>query len=71
MFFITNLDWTFHQLDIKKTFLNRELEDVFMTLPTRFYKGYNTIYKLKESLYDLKQLTRAWFFVKVIRKQGY
>ena len=71
-----NLDWPFHQFDIKNVFLNGELEEeVFITLPPGFCKEEEEtgVCKLKKSLYDLKQSPRAWFdrFAKVIKNQGY
>ena len=67
-----NLDWPFHQFDIKNAFLNGELEEeVFMALPPRFCKEKEEtrVCKLKKSLYGLKQSPRAWFdrFAKVIK----
>ena len=71
-----NLDWPFHQFDIKNDFLNGELEEeVFMTLPPRFCKEKEEtrVCKLKKSPYGLKQSLRARFdrFTKVIKNQGY
>ena len=71
-----NLNWPLHQLDIKNAFLNGELEEeVLMMLPPRFCKDEEEtrVWKLKKSLYGLKQSPRAWFdrFAKVIKNQGY
>ena len=67
-----NLDWPFHQFDIKNVFLNGELEEeVFVMLPPGFCKEEEEtrVCKLKKSLYGLKQSPRAWFdrFAKVIK----
>ena len=65
-----------HQLDVKNTFLNGDLEEeVFMDLPSGFEEklGKEKFYKLKKSFYGLKQSPRAWFerFGKLIKLQGY
>ena len=70
-----NLDWPLHQFDINNAFLNGELEEeVFMILPPGFCKEEEEtgVYKLKKSIYGLKQSPRAWFdrFAKVIKNQG-
>jgi hypothetical protein len=53
-----------YQMDIKSTFLNRELEEeVYIEQPERFQLSENTYYvcKLKRALYGLKQAPRAWY----------
>ena len=67
-----NFDWPLYQLHIKNAFLNGELvEEVHMELPLGFFddQGNNKVCKLNESLYGLKQSTRAWFgrFSQVLR----
>lgn len=55
------MDLELHQLDVKTTFLNGELkENVFMLQPEGFEtKGLeDKVYKLKRSLYGLKQSSR-------------
>ena len=57
-------------------FLNGDLEQkVFMNLSLRFEDRYgpNKVYRLKKSLYGLKQSPRAWFecFGKVVKGCGY
>lgn len=68
-----NLDWSLQQRDINNTFLNGELEEVFVMLPPGFCKRneQNKVCKLNKSLYDLKESPRAWFdrIVKVLRSQ--
>ena len=55
--------WEVHQLDVKTTFLHRELkEDVYVTQPKVFVVSgsENKVYKLKKALYGLKQALKAW-----------
>ena len=74
---VANLDWPLQQFDVKNTFLHGELsEEVSMDLPPRCLmskKQSQKVYKLKKSLYGLKQSSRAWFgrFTKSIRTFGY
>ena len=51
----TNLNWPFHQLDVKNAFLNGELED--MQLSHGFEKNYGRekVCMLHQLLYGLKQ----------------
>ena len=61
---VARMDLELHQLDVKKTFLNSELkEDIFMLQPQGFeIKGHeDKVYKLKRSLYRLKQSSRQWY----------
>ena len=61
---VPRMDLELHQLDVKKTFLNGELkEDIFMLQPQGFeIKGHeDKVYKLKRSLYRLKQSSRQWY----------
>ena len=73
---VANYNWPIHQLDIKKAFLNGDLEEeVFMSPPPGFEKvfGQHKVCKLKKSLYGLKKSLRAWFerFGKVVKCYGY
>ena len=57
-----NLDWQLQQLDIKNAFHNGDLEEeVYMDLPPGFDKERKEgkVYKLKKSLYRLKQSPQA------------
>lgn len=67
--------WSFYQLDIKSAFLHGDLqEEVYMEQPLSFVAQgeFNVVYKLKKSLYDLKQSPRAWFerFSTVVQTSG-
>lgn len=70
-----NFNWSIQQLDINNAFLNRDLEDVFMSLPPRFEKTneMNKVCRLKMSLYGLKQSPRAQFgrIEKAVKGYGY
>lgn len=56
-------NWTVHHLDVKSAFLNGELnEEVYVTQPEGFLKKgqEHKVYKLKKTLYGLRQAPRAW-----------
>ncbi|GKB92711.1 retrovirus-related pol polyprotein from transposon TNT 1-94 [Tanacetum coccineum] len=53
-----------YQMDVKTTFLNGELkEEVYVSQPKGFVDQDNPshVYKLKKTLYGLKQALRAWY----------
>ncbi|GJX36933.1 retrovirus-related pol polyprotein from transposon TNT 1-94 [Tanacetum coccineum] len=59
-----NKNMTIFQMDVKMTFLNRELkEEVYISQPEGFVDQDNPshVYKLKKALYGLKQAPRAWY----------
>ena len=70
-------DWPLQQYDVKNAFLHGELqEEIFMKIPLGYSNIHitnNSVCKLKQSLYGLKQYSRAWFgkFSQVIRQFGY
>ena len=56
--------WKVHQLDIKTTFLNGDLqEEVYVSQPPGFAKAgqQHKVCRLKKALYGLKQAPRAWY----------
>ncbi len=58
------MDLEIHQMDVKTTFLNGELEeDIYMDQPQGFVQDgkEHLVCKLKKSLYGLKQSPRAWY----------
>ena len=57
-------DLKIHQMDVKTTFLNSNLEHaIYMELPpgSPDYGVDGVIWKLKRSLYGLKQTSRSWY----------
>ncbi|GJR61743.1 retrovirus-related pol polyprotein from transposon TNT 1-94 [Tanacetum coccineum] len=57
------LDVKLFQMDVKNAFLNGFInEEVYVAQPSRFidFKKPNHVYKLKKSLYGLKQAHKAW-----------
>ena len=68
---VTNLNLELHQMDVKTTFLNGELdEEIYMEQPVGFIvKGQERkVCKFQRSIYGLKQSSRQWYlrFHKVI-----
>ncbi|CAL9023670.1 unnamed protein product [Prunus brigantina] len=71
-----NHDWPMLQFDVKNAFLHGDLkEEIYMDpppgIPVTSKEG--MVYKLRKSLYGLKQSPRAWFgrFAASMRKSGY
>ena len=58
-------DLELEQLDVKIAFFHEDLdEDIYMSQPTGFMtmgEQGHLIYKLKKSLYGLKQALRMWY----------
>ena len=55
--------WKVYQLDVKNAFLYGKLiEDVYVEQPLGFQKEVaNKVYKLKKTLYGLRQAPRSWY----------
>ena len=52
--------WEIHQMDVKTTFLNGELnEEIYMTLPKMNKEEPTQTYRLKKSLYGLREAGRC------------
>ncbi|GKC92573.1 retrovirus-related pol polyprotein from transposon TNT 1-94, partial [Tanacetum coccineum] len=54
---------TVHQMDIKTTFLNMILQEVYVSQPQEVIDPDHPhpIYKMDKALYRLKQVHRAWY----------
>ena len=74
MALVAHFDLELHQIDVKTTFLNRDLEEeVYMKLPEGFDDNRQKACKLRKSIYGLKQASRQWYikFHKVITSHGF
>ena len=64
MALVAHFDMELHQMDVKTTFLNGDLEEeVYMKQPEGFITNGNDhiVCKLKKSIYGLKQASRQWY----------
>jgi Reverse transcriptase (RNA-dependent DNA polymerase) len=76
IYMAVNGGWQLHQLDVNNAFLHGDLlEEVYMEIPPGFDTNQTVgkVYRLKKSLYGLKQSPRAWFnrFRKAMIDMGY
>ena len=54
--------WEVHHMDVKSVFLYGDLEeDIYMKQPEGFIEDPSIVYRLRKSLYGLKQDPRAWY----------
>jgi Reverse transcriptase (RNA-dependent DNA polymerase) len=58
----TQNEWQIHQMDVKSTFLNGVLEEVYVEQPFGYINLGNEhkVLGLKKALYGLNQVPRAW-----------
>jgi hypothetical protein len=58
-----SMGWRLHQMDVKTTFLNGEIEEeVYIEQPNGFVLHEEShVCRLKKALYGLKQAPRAWY----------
>jgi len=64
MALVAHYDLELHQMDVKITFLNKDLEeDVYMDQPVEFIEEgkEHMVCKLKRSIYGLKHASRQWY----------
>eukprot|EP00253_Pinus_taeda_P002398 PITA_02398 len=56
------MGWEIHQMDVKTTFLNRVIEEVYIEQPEGLetHEKRTHVCRLKKALYGLKQAPRAW-----------
>lgn len=67
-------DYNVHHMDVKKAFLNGDLEeDIYMHIPEGIEHDGTKVWMLNKSLYGLKQAARCWFkkFDTVLRGMGF
>jgi hypothetical protein len=73
--YATNHGFKLYQMDVKITFLNDPIKEVYMEQPPDFKsEGYpNHVYKLHKTLYELKKAPRAWYecLTKFLIKNGF
>jgi len=64
MALVAHYDLELHQMDVKTTFLNENLEDdVYMDQPVGFIKEgkEHMVFKLKKPIYGLKLASKQWY----------
>ena len=73
---VTHFDLELHQMDVKTTFLNCDIDEtIYMVQPENFVSGdtKRMVCKLMKSIYGLKQASRQWYynFHQVIISSGF
>jgi hypothetical protein len=60
---IDSHSWQLYQMDVKNVFLyGDQQEEIYMKLPSGMTTSSpHDVYKLRRSVYRLKQMPRAWF----------
>jgi len=64
MTLVAHFDLDLHQMDIKTTFLNGDIDEtIYMVQPKNFVSGNSKsmVCKLKKFIYGLKQASRQWY----------
>ena len=65
MALMAHFDLELHQMDVKTAFLNGDIDEtIYMVQPEIFVSGdtKRMVYKLKKSIYELKQASRSWYY---------
>ena len=76
MALVVHFDLELHQMDVKTTFLNGDIDEtIYMVQPENFVPGdtKRMVCKLKKSIYGLKQASHQWYykFHQVIISSGF
>ena len=76
MALVAHFDSELHQMNVKTTFLNGNIDEtIYMVQPENFVSGdpKSMVCKLKKSIYGLKQASREWYhkFHQVITSNGF
>ena len=62
---VAHFDLELHQMDVKTVFLNGDIdESIYMVQTEKFVSGdlKKMVYKLKKSIYGLKQASPQWYY---------
>lgn len=65
MALVAHFDLELHQMDVKTTFLNGDIDEtIYMVQPENFVSddAKQMVCKLKKSIYGLKQASRQWYY---------
>ena len=65
MALVAHFNIELHQMEVKTTFLNGDIDEpIYMVQPENFVSGdtKQMICKLKKSIYGLKQASRQWYY---------
>ena len=65
MALVAHFDLELHQMNVKTAFLNGDIDEtIYIMQPENFVSGdpKNMVWKLKKSIYWLKQVSRQWYF---------
>jgi len=60
----TQMGWKIHVMDVKTTFLNGVIEEEVYIEQSKFFGTFDReshVWRLKQALYNLKQVPRAWY----------